>query len=317
MKRLHIIEPDLDVIVMTGTAEEPDANLVQAIVAGAFYFIQKPFDRRVLLTLVNRCLELRRLREEREQHVRALEKDLEEARAFQMSLLPPPHAQIAGLCIDARYEACHELAGDFFDYAQLDEHRVAVVVADVVGHGTSAAMLTSIVKSAFHAAVVDSYDPVRVIQGVKEGVRPFDPERFITLCAAQIDVAARRLEYANAGHPPILIVRGKNKPAMLDSTGPMISSMFVDSSYTCEQVPIEPGNLLLLYTDGLIEAHGPQGMFGSDRLTSVVTQSRNRGSQLLDELLGAVRDFCVGRPVQDDMTLVVAEMVSNTTDKRL
>jgi sigma-B regulation protein RsbU (phosphoserine phosphatase) len=317
MQRLHARQPDLDVIVMTGTAEEPDANLVQAIVAGAFYFVQKPFDRRVLLSLVARCLELRRLREEKEQYVRVLEKDLEEARKFQMSLLPPPHGHVAGLSIDARYVACHELAGDFFDYAFLTPDCVAVVIADVVGHGTSAAMLTSIVKSAFHAAL-DSYDPVRVIQGVKEGVRAFDPERFITLCAARIDVHKLELEYANAGHPPLLLVGGAKKPRLLDSTGPLVSSILVDSPCNSEHLPLENGDQLLFYTDGVTEAHGPAGLFGNDRLTAVVTGSGLRGSALLEQLLVAVTEFSAGRPIQDDMTLLVADLTgaNDSTNSR-
>ena len=103
---------DVDVILMTGNAEEPDDNLIQAIDEGAFYFIQKPFDRRVLLALVTRCLELRRLREEREKFLGRVERELEEARRFQQSLLPPPHFERTGLSIDARYLACTELAGD-------------------------------------------------------------------------------------------------------------------------------------------------------------------------------------------------------------
>ena len=94
MKRIH---PDMDVILMTGHAEEPDETLIRAIAEGAFYFMQKPFDRRVLLTLVNRCLELRELREEREQFLRRVERELDEARQFQLSLLPPSRMELPGL----------------------------------------------------------------------------------------------------------------------------------------------------------------------------------------------------------------------------
>jgi sigma-B regulation protein RsbU (phosphoserine phosphatase) len=170
-------------------------------------------------------------------------------------------------------------------------------------------MLTSIVKSAFHAALVDHYDPLRVVQAVKEGIRAFDPSRFITLCAARIDIAKKSLFYANAGHPPVLLHRSGAKPAFLDSTGPMISSMFMDSPFGGEEVPIRSGDLLLFYTDGVTEAHGAQGLFGTDRLTSVLTQSRHRGAQLLDQLLASVGEFSAGRPAQDDMTLVLAEFV--------
>src|SRR3954453_7851656 len=131
--------PDVDVILMTGDSEDPDETLIRAIDEGAFYFIQKPFDRRVLLTLVTRCLELRRLRGERERYLRRVEKELEEARQFQLSLLPPPHLKLPGLSIAARYLACNELAGDFYDYVAAGADAVALLIADVVGHGTSAA----------------------------------------------------------------------------------------------------------------------------------------------------------------------------------
>src|SRR5439155_26916519 len=108
-RALKAIVPDLDAILMTGDAEEPDETLIRAIDEGAFYFIQKPFDRRVLLALVNRCLELRRLREERERFLDRVERELEEARQFQLSLLPPPQMELRGMAIAARYRACTEL----------------------------------------------------------------------------------------------------------------------------------------------------------------------------------------------------------------
>src|SRR5262249_19762919 len=102
--------PDVDVILMTGNAEEPDENLIRAIDEGAFYFITKPFDRRVLLALASRCLELRGLRVERERYLRRVARELEEARQFQLGLLPPPGLDLVGLSLAARYLACHELA---------------------------------------------------------------------------------------------------------------------------------------------------------------------------------------------------------------
>ena len=116
-RALKAAQPDIDAILMTGNSEEPDETLIRAIDEGAFYFIQKPFDRRVLLALVNRCLELRELREEREQFLRRVERELEEARQFQLSLLPPAQMELPGISIAARYRACTELAGDIYDYA--------------------------------------------------------------------------------------------------------------------------------------------------------------------------------------------------------
>jgi len=178
-RALKAAQPNVKAILMTGNAEEPDKTLIRTIDAGAFYFIQKPFDRRVLLTLVNRCLELRELRELREQFLRRVERELEEARQFQLSLLPPTRMELPGLSIAARYLACNEPAGDIYDYVEADDDAVAVLIADVVGHGTSAAMMTGVVKAAFRASHVDGFEPMAVVGRVKEGIRDFDPSRFI------------------------------------------------------------------------------------------------------------------------------------------
>ena len=307
MARLHASQPELDVILMTGNAEEPDAHLVQAIDAGAFYFVQKPFERRVLLALVSRCVELRRLREEKQQTVRRLQQDLEEAQQFQASLLPPDQLQLRGLSLCARRVACNALAGDFYDYVAAGDDGAAVVIADVVGHGTSAAMMTGIVKAAFHAAHVDNFEPLAVVERVKDGIRSFDPGRFITLCCARFELGTRRLVYASAGHPPLIVRRHRGDPVVLDSTGPLISSALLDIPCESATLELDEHDCLLFYTDGVIEASGPEGSFGQDRVMSLLADSGHRGPQLLDRVLSAVDEFSAGREVQDDITLLAAE----------
>ncbi|NUQ63196.1 MAG: SpoIIE family protein phosphatase [Pirellulales bacterium] len=311
MHWLHQALPELDVIIMTGNAQDPDSNLVKAIEAGAFYFIQKPFDRRVLLTLVARCLELRRIREERRRYVERLEQDMEDARRFQMSMLPPSEIRLPGLSVSARYLACQALAGDFYDYAEVDDHTAALLIADVVGHGTSAAMMTSVVKSAFHAARSDRFDPLGVVQRVKEGIRAFDESRFITLCSARLEIDSRRLLYANAGHPPIIMHRPGADVVLLESTAPLLCPALSDLPCEAAEITLREGDSLLFYTDGLIEARGPQGMFGREGIASVLAGEGIRGPQLLDALLSAMSEFAAGRQIQDDITLLSAELCPN------
>src|SRR5215468_583574 len=106
MERLQAIDPELKVIFMTGSTHELDAKLIRSIRKDAFYFLQKPFDREVLLTLVAKCLELKRLDRENKKHVLRIEKELAEARAFQEALLPPRRAEVGGIRIFARCVAC-------------------------------------------------------------------------------------------------------------------------------------------------------------------------------------------------------------------
>ncbi len=312
-RALKAAQPDVEAILMTGNAEEPDETLIRAIDEGAFYFIQKPFDRRVLLTLVNRCLELRELREEREQFLRRVERELEEARQFQLSLLPPAGMELPGLSIAARYLACNELAGDIYDYVTAGDGAVAVLIADVVGHGTSAAMMTGVVKAGFRASHVDGFEPMAVVDRVKEGIRDFDPSRFVTLCCGRIDPRSGELRYVNAGHPEPMIHSGATRPILLDSTGPILTSALFD--IPCEQgtATLRPGDSLLLYTDGVTEAHGPGGMFGQERLVRAILGGR-RGADLLDALLAEVVAFSNSPSNQDDITLLALDLAEPATD---
>ena len=175
----------LDVILMTGSVDDLDEKLVRAIRSTAFYFIQKPFDREVLRTLVERCLELRWRREEHRLNLKRLETEMAEARAFQQSLLPDRETVVNGVAVCCRYTPSSALGGDLYDYAA-SAGRTALLIADVSGHGVSAAMLTGIVKSAFHASHVDGFDPSAVVQRVSAGLAAFSPDRFVTLVAALI-----------------------------------------------------------------------------------------------------------------------------------
>jgi sigma-B regulation protein RsbU (phosphoserine phosphatase) len=304
--------PDVDAILMTGNAEEPDETLIRAIDEGAFYFIQKPFDRRVLLTLVNRCLELRQLREEREQFLVRVERELEEARRFQLSLLPPPRMELPGLSIAARYLACNELAGDIYDYVDLSGGSLALLIADVVGHGTSAAMMTGVVKAAFRASHADGFEPIAVVDRVKEGIRDFDPSRFVSLCCARVDLRRGEMRYVNAGHPEPIVHAVGAQPVLLDSTGPILSSALFD--IPCEQAScaLGPGDSLLLYTDGVTEAHGPAGLFGQERLVSAIGRG-HRGSDLLDGLLSELLAFSNSPNNQDDITLLSLDLTGTSS----
>jgi phosphoserine phosphatase RsbU/P len=299
---------DVDVILMTGNAEEPDDNLIQAIDEGAFYFIQKPFDRRVLLALVNRCLELRRLREERERFLRRVERELEEARLFQISLLPPPHFERPGLSIDARYLACTELAGDIYDYVETEDGGVALLIADVVGHGTSAAMMTAVVNAAFRASHVDDYEPRAVVERISAGIRDFDASRFVTLCCARASPQRRELTYVNAGHPQPIIRTTLPAPLLLESTAPLFTSALSDLPREQATVEFGPGDSILFYTDGVTEASGPSEMFGPERLVSMMMRGDHSGAELLDEILGDLAAFTGSSAHQDDVTLLTLNL---------
>ena len=310
MSRLKSQSPELDIILMTGSVDDLDEKLVRALRSPAFYFIQKPFDRDVLWTLVQRCLELRWRREQHRQNLERLEIEMAEARAFQQSLLPDREAVINGLAICCRYAPCAALGGDLYDYAAVESDRTALLVADVCGHGVSAAMLTGVVKSAFHAARADHFEPSAVVHRVWHALAPFSAQRFVTLFTALVAPAERQLRYVNAGHPSILLWNDAGA-LWLESTGPIISSV-LPGSWEVRTTPVNEGDQLLLYTDGVSEPLADANGCAKDRIQSCIRQHAG-GAELLDGIIDAVQGTGAGRAQSDDFTLLTARVIGTPT----
>jgi two-component system sensor histidine kinase ChiS len=313
MARLGVLQPDLDVIMMTGSTDERDARLIRAIREKAFFFLTKPFDREVLLTLVQRCLEARRLTRENRAHVSRLECELRAARVFQLSLLPDATASRNGFEVSFLYEPCDELGGDFCDYLLRDQAPGALLVSDVSGHGAPAAMITGMVKQAFHAAVDQNFAPSAVLERIAAASRLFPDGKYVTATAVRFDPASTTLDYASAGHPPALLLGRDGSMVTLDPSAPMIHPSLPD--WRCEQraVRMEIGDQLLLYTDGLTEGQNSDGdEFGFERLVTLLPQlarpaasAEAGGAELLAVLRQELARFAGGRPLDDDLTLAL------------
>jgi len=235
-----------------------------------------------------------------------MEKELGDARAFQQSLLPPGSGKIGGISVFAHYIPCYELAGDFYDYAAVSPDGAAILVADVSGHGASAAMLTGTVKSAFHSASTDLYEPVCVVDRVANGIRAFGHHHFITLICTRVRNGS--LDFVNAGHPPGILLNGATGAALLESTGPIISPAL---SFSWEQrtIRVKRGcDRIVLYTDGIIEAEGESGQYGLNRLVDEIQKGPRDGEALSEQILESVHQFMVDRLINDDLTLVIADL---------
>ena len=311
MARLKARFPELDIILMTGSVEDLDEKLVRALRSPAFYFIQKPFDREVLITLVERCLELRWRREEHRRNLDRLEAEMAAARAFQQSLLPDREAIVNGVAICCRYTPCERLGGDLYDYAATSSGRTSLLVADVSGHGVSAAMLTGVVKSAFHASRIEDYEPLAVVHRVSAGLAAFAPDRFVTLVTALIAPDGRRLRYVNAGHPSIALWNGTRGTVWLDSTGPIVSPALPSSVWEAADLPIGDGDQLLLFTDGVLEALDGGDGCGQARINTTIELDSEGGAPLLESILAAVRCGLAGRPQPDDLALLTARVLQS------
>jgi phosphoserine phosphatase RsbU/P len=306
MEKLQALDPELEVIFMTGSIHELDAKLIQAIRNDAFYFIQKPFDRGVLVSLVDRCLERKALNYQNRQHLQRVQTELADARAFQQAMLAPATGIVGDLTVFAQYLPCYELAGDFYDYVAVPSGGATILVADVSGHGASAAMLTGVVKSAFRSALSDMYEPASVTRRVASAIGAFTADRFVTLICARIQNGC--LEFVNAGHPPGILTSPGKATVLLEATGPIISPAFA-FSWEQRTMPVTHGSdRLVLFTDAIIEVESETGEYGLDRVVEEVTGNRLDAGALSQRVLQSVQEFAAGRRIADDLTLVIADL---------
>jgi phosphoserine phosphatase RsbU/P len=299
--------PETDVILITGSMSEPDEKLFRSLEEGAFYFLFKPFDRRVLRALVDRCLRLQHERLAKERYAQTLAEDLEKARLFQFSLVPRTAVCSAGWRLEGRLLSCERLGGDLYQAQTTDMAGVAFSISDVEGHGVRAAMLAGMLRSTLDAARRRAPEPERIGRELRSGLDFPEATGSATLVYGLL-LPDGRMRFLNAGHPPLLWQSG-DRFERLYATGTLLHPALGSQPLASREVALQPGDRLLAYTDGVFEACNPAGQeLGIDRLQEAFAGCRALSvADTLDTLLGVVRDHCGGRPFTDDVTLLLVE----------
>lgn len=235
-----------------------------------------------------------------------IEHELSIAAEIQRALLPP------GRHDGAFYEAIgtslpsRSIGGDFFDLSDMDDGSLGVVVGDVAGKGPAAALLTAKIQGLLTAHISEAA-PARTIERVNHGLlRRAIGARYATVFLATL-TAEGELTYCNAGHNPPLVC-GPGGARRLTS-GNMPVGFFREAPYADAREQLAPGDVLVIYSDGVTEALNPAGEeFGEDRLVALVEAHRDApAADLLDRLIDAVQDFAAGAPQHDDVTALVVK----------
>ena len=231
----------------------------------------------------------------------ALEGELATAREIQLSILPTSMPQIAGLRFQAHYDPASSVAGDLYDFLPIDDTRVGAIVADVAGHGVPAALIASMVKIAVSSQSPHAHEPATLLREVSRTLRGEVRRGFVTATYLYFDASRRCVEVANAGHPPPLLHRG-NDVRELGPHGVVLGRF--DAPYAAETIPLQPGDRVVAYTDGVIEARNSRGEeFGEARLMDLI-----RSGASADDIASDVRAWRGDASDADDVTLVVVEV---------
>jgi sigma-B regulation protein RsbU (phosphoserine phosphatase) len=251
------------------------------------------------------------LRDQRE--LAAVEHELETARTIQTSILPRTLPSMNGARIAVSYLPASAVAGDVYDFLPIDDRHVGVLVADVTGHGVSAALIASMATVAFAGQREHAADPGRALSNINRILCGHFDARFITAAYAFVDLERGAIGYSLAGHPPPLLRKATGQ--LLDlSEGATVLGLFDDTVYPTAHVAIGSGDRLILYTDGLTDVSNRRGeWFGEHAFKSFCGDHGGLpAAEFARALTDAARTWSergTAAPFDDDVTVVVVDIV--------
>jgi sigma-B regulation protein RsbU (phosphoserine phosphatase) len=247
--------------------------------------------------------------------MRSLEQELELAQSVQRSLLPKELPQIPGLQLSAYSRPAQVLGGDYFDFATFEDGRACLAIADVAGHGVSASLHMASLQAMLRSIVPDCNQPSEVVGRIHElFVHNIHFTTFVSLFVAAYDPNARTLAYCNAGHNPPILMRAEKDAdgsmVLLSPTGPAIG-LIEGAAYREELTQMQTDDLLLMYTDGLVEATNPDmEMFGMQRLQTLLEEHCPLTAETaIQQIRLSLDEFVQGNPLADDTTILACNVV--------
>lgn len=306
-------ELDLAVIMMTAFGSE--AVAIEALRRGADDYLRKPFDRTEFGATLDRTVrrhELGRqnawLRARLDEQRRQLAAELARAGAVQAELLPRDHPVVAPFELAARCVPAREVGGDFYDWQGLAPGDLWLTLADVMGKGMAAALWMATARTAMRAVVRDS-EPEIAMRYVARALEPdlSRADAYVTLFLARLDGAARRLTYVDAGHGHVLVRRADGRAESLPLRGLPVG-ILPDTEYQQGEVFFAPGDALILYSDGLVDARPDLTLDGAT-LAALLD-----GAQGAEEMVARLIALgTAGGALPDDLTAVVLLLSPDAT----
>jgi serine phosphatase RsbU (regulator of sigma subunit) len=246
------------------------------------------------------------VRHQRDQLLR----DLELAAQVQTMFLPTHRPSIPGLEIAGMMQPARGVSGDYYDYMPVNDHALQLVIADVAGKGVPAALLMAATAAAVQLETREKRNMLEMVNRLNGSLHSLSgSNRYVTLLLADIDARKQSLSYVNCGHNPALLYQAKTGAVVTMNSSCFPIGMF--DSLTCAMNPVAltAGDILVLYTDGVIEAENSQGEeFGMERLSTLIHRGRMLSSdELMNHILESIADFSRNVAFEDDVTILVVK----------
>ena len=311
ISRIHALDPLLPIVVMTawGTVD----LAVEAMRRGVSDFVQKPWDNPRLLQTLRKQVKHARARRNAQYQIEGdrrrhsqLDLELIEARELQENLLTTTAPELEGFQIAVQWQPAATLGGDYVAAFKIDGENAALCVADVVGKGLPAALLMSNFQAALKSLAAETLSPAEVSTRLNQHLYTNIPlNKFVTAFYAVVNVRSRTLSFSNSGHNPPMLMRKSGECIRLEVGGGVLGG-FPNESFMAGSVELQPGDRLLLFTDGLTEAvNENEEQFGEDRLMELLRTYRDRSANELKQIIfKVVGEFCC-ETFEDDAALMI------------
>ncbi len=246
-----------------------------------------------------------------ERRLLSIENELEIARQLQFSILPSGAPEVTDLTIAAAYEPMTAVAGDFYEFLPVDEHRAGFLVADVSGHGVPAALIASMIKVATQSIDGCAQDPGEVLGRLGSILSRHLRGQLVSAAYLWIDTEAGTARYSAAGHPPLLWWRAADGTLSRIESNGLLFGIMPDCDYPVQEIPLASGDRFLLYTDGVTEPENATGEpFGDRTLERIIRENRSLPARELSARL--LKQVHAWQPAsltqQDDITLIVIDV---------
>jgi sigma-B regulation protein RsbU (phosphoserine phosphatase) len=310
-----------DIPIIFLTAKTETADLVKGFELGAVDYVSKPFNAHELMARVHTHLTIDRLRTSVSEKNAALEQaqaqmsaELDLARAMQVAILPSRFPEAPGCDGAARMLPATAMGGDFYDFIELPGGRIGLVMADVSGKGVPAAFFMAVARTNLNALAASASGPAQCLERTNDVLLTQNPmDLFVTVFYAVFDPATGHLAYANAGHNPPMLRRADGTVEMLSDATGLVLGMF-PSTYDEQTAQLAPGDMLVLYTDGVTEAFNVEvQMYEEARLLAQVKAHRGGGAPaMVSSIFDSVIGFSGAAPQSDDITVAVLSWAGAT-----
>lgn len=308
LAKIHELYPLIKAVIVSAYGDM--ANIRTALNRGAFDFVTKPIDFNDLEITLNKTIQEARVRKQaakdRDRLV-ALQRELDVARRIQQSILPRALPQHENFEILAEMITAKEVGGDLYDFFMIDDHRLGFLIGDASGKGVPAALFMAVSRTLLRSTALRGLPANECLQQVNAMLHAnSDHETFVTLFYGILDTRTGEVIYSNAGHNPPYVLRNSGHLEVVPAAGGLMLGLFGHARYETNTLALQPGDRLIMFTDGVTEAKNlEQDDFSETRLEEFLKRSPDSPLPgIIASLVSEVQAFSQGAPQADDLTVL-------------